>query len=114
MLDLVTATRARGDDDGVFRLSTDLLDERRGDLEREIVFRFERTKGAGHSAATGIEQSGVSSGQTRGEPGHETGFDQRLRMAMRVDRDLAGLIIELKRVRLALEQIVDELFKEKA
>src|SRR5688572_29812321 len=96
------ATGARCDTDRACQLRTDLLHERRGDLEREIVLRLERTEGASHATATGVEESSVSSGQTRGQSGHEAGFDQRLRMAMRVDRNLAGLVVELKRVRLAL------------
>src|SRR5688572_13549104 len=114
VLELMPAAGSRGDDDRTWRLRTDLLDEWRGDLEGEIVLRFERTESTCHPATTGVEESGLSSGQTRGQSRHETGFDQRFGMAMRVDRDLAGLVIELKRVPFALEQIVDELFEEKA
>src|SRR5881394_1845120 len=84
----------------------------RRDLQREVVFPFERAERAGHSAATGVEQGCGSARQTRGEPRHESGFDERFRVAMRVDRDVAGYFLECKRVGFALEKVFDELLEE--
>ena len=91
-----------------------MLNERRGDFERKLIFRFERAEGAGHAAAAGIEESGGSAGQTRGESCHEPCFHERLRVAMGMDRHLAGHVVESKSVWFALEQFFDELFEEMA
>lgn len=114
MFQLVTATGAGGDDYGVRRLRADLLHEGRGDFEGEIVFRFQGAEGAGHAAAAGIEEGCGSPGQTRGELRHEAGFHEGFRVAMGVDRDVAGMVIEVESVGLAFEQVFDELLEEMA
>ena len=114
VFELMTAARAGSDDHGAGRLRVDLVHERPRDFQGEIVFPLERAKGAGHAATASIEQGRGSSGQSRRQPSHEARFYEGLRMAVRVDRDVAGNFVELKSVRLLLQQLVDELFEEMA
>jgi hypothetical protein len=94
MFQLVAATGSGSDNDAVGRLGADLLHEGRGDFEGEIVFRFQGAEGAGHAAAAGIEQSCGAAWQTGGEFRHEAGFHKRFGVAMGVDRDVTGMVVE--------------------
>ena len=82
MLELMAAACTGSDDDSSRRLCVRLLNERLGDFERKRVLLFQRAKCASHSATTGIEQCSGATRQTRREPGHESGFHERLGVAM--------------------------------
>src|SRR3954468_9598044 len=112
MLELMAATGSGRNDDGAGRLGVHLLHERRRDLQREIVFPFEGAECAGHSAAARIENGGGSSGQTSREPGHESRLYERFCVAMRVNCDVTGFVIETERGRLFLQQLLHELLEE--
>ena len=112
VFELMPATCAGSDDDAVGRLGADLLHERGGDFEGEIVFRFQGAEGAGHAAAAGIEERGGAPGQTRGEFRHEAGFHEGFGVAVRVDRDVAGLVVETESVWFVLEKFFNELLEE--
>src|SRR6266566_8442496 len=73
MLDLMAATGARGHYDGAEGLAANLLDQRFGHFERQFVLLRQRAEGAGHAAASGIEQGNGSLRQALGEPQQESG-----------------------------------------
>src|SRR5882762_3769977 len=95
---LMSAACARRDDFCARWLTIDLIDQVCGHLDGEIVFLCERAKRARHSAAAGIEDGSFSAWQSLRESFHERRIHDRLRVAMRVDRDRCGPIFELKRV----------------
>src|SRR5947209_947939 len=107
----MAAAGSRCDDDRIRRLRIDLLHERRGDFQRQVVFSLERAKRPGHAATAGIEQGNGATGQTPRQPSHKAGFYERLRVAMRVDRDMGRAVSETKCVRFTLEQVVDEMLE---
>ena len=96
------------------RLILDLIDQVRGDLNRKIVFLRECTESPSHSATASVEESSRPSRQPAGETRHVTRLGKSFRMAMSVNDNLNGFLVELERVGFTLEQIVDELLEEKA
>src|SRR6516162_10068912 len=95
ILDLVPTAGTRGNNYRVgSKAFPNFLDERCRHLEREFVFLLKHPKDTSHSAATGIEQDCLSTGKSLYQANHETGMQKRLRVAMRMDRDLRGLVFE--------------------
>src|SRR5437667_3176986 len=113
MLDLVTATGPGGHNDGAKRLSSHLLNQRFSHFQRKFICRSQRSKGSRHAATTGFQQSNISFRQAFRELLHETGIQQRLRMAMRVDDYIRRFGVECERVWLVLKQLFNELLEQK-
>src|SRR5882724_12181865 len=78
------------------RLVVDRIEQALRNLYRQVVFFGERAKRTGHSAARGVEHSGLSSRHTFRKCCHERGIQNRLGMAMRVDRNRYRTILELE------------------
>src|ERR1017187_10004675 len=110
----MAATGPGSDDDGAEGLVPDLLCEGVGDLQRELVLGCQCAEGASHAAAAGVQQRDFALRQTLGQPAHEGGIHQRLRVAMGMDDDVPGFGFEPKRIRLMDEQLLNELLEEEA
>ena len=76
IIDLMTAARAGRDHDGVGRLPQHLFDQRNGDLQGESIFCLEHAESAGHAAAAGLEEHGLSTRQPLRQLHHEAGMEE--------------------------------------
>ena len=113
IFELVTAAGAGRDHDRVRSACAHLLDQRRSNLERQIVFRLEHAERARHPAAPAIKQSGSPAGQSLCQTDHEPRMQKRFRVAMCVNRNFRIAPLELQRRGFTLQQIVDKFFKQK-
>ena len=96
------------------RLVADLLNQRFGHFQRELIFRSHGTESSGHAAAAAVEQLSLTPGQAPGQPAHKSDIHERLGVAMRMDDDFGRFRIERQRVRFAAEERLDELFEQEA
>ena len=84
------ATGAGSDDRGARRGGADVLDERFGDLERELILLAQRAEGAGHAAAAAVQQGDLPARQPQRQAPQHAGIHQRFHMTVRVNEHLAG------------------------
>src|SRR5437879_5423623 len=94
MLDLMPAACAGGDYHCPERLAPDLLGERLGHFEGQLVLGGKGAKGPGHAAATSVEQGNLPFGQPFRQPFHETRMHQRLDVAMSMDDEIRRFGVE--------------------
>lgn len=112
VFDLMPATGSGSDDEGVGGLSGQLIDERLGHLDREVVFFGQRAEGTGHAATTGWQQGDRMPGAALGELGHEGWIAEGFGVAMGMNRDGKVERREGNQFGSLLELLVDELFEE--
>ena len=114
MLNLMAATGAGGDDDGVAGLGLDFFDEGLRDFQGKFVFGGKRAVSAGHATAAGFQQGDFTLRQALRQPRHRTcGIGERLGVAMRMDGHGAGFFVETKRIGFLHEQVFNELLEKK-
>src|SRR5690349_18691116 len=114
VLNLVPATGAGSDDDRAIGLVADVAHQRFGDLQGEFVFLFQSAEGAGHAATTGIKEDGFTLRQPPRQALRHRRIGEGFDVTMGMDQDPGWFGIELKGGRIVVEQLFNEVLKEKA